>query len=1023
MNFDTELLLAALAVQNGFVSKDQIGEACAAWASDPTRGLAAILEERGFLSAETRSALDAVIRARLERGGDPRKILGALPLDDEVRRIFCGLPLRGAARETLLVWQAARPGTPARLPQGAAAGGEATMDETPADPAVPAPGAAQLRAGETERYEFRRELGRGGLGRVIEAMDRDFGREVALKMMLPGQPPSAVERFLLEARAAGRLSHPNIVPVHEIGVLKSGQGESPYFTMAKIAGRDLAQILADLDRGDGPTRARFNRHRLLRIFQEVCNGMAYAHDHGVIHRDLKPANVMVGEYGEVFVVDWGLAKVMGGTGSSDRTDRSDLSDRTVGPRAGREHGTALTLEGTVLGTPAYMPPEQAEGRIGDIDERSDIYSLGAILYEILTLRPPFTGGSAADVISKVITAEVTPPSSVVREANGSPPASVPAGGIPGELDAIVLKALSKKREDRHLSARELSEEVQLFLEGEKEHERRRGEAEEKIEQGRRHFARFRELGLEIEHGSKELEGAWKEVKPWRPVEDKRPIWEEQERLRKLAEERMGEFGKAEVAFGGALQADAANPGGWEGRSDLYLERYFSAERGADAEGMALYRSLLEHHDVSGKCRAEIHKPGSLSIRTFTRPCDCLASVKDPRRSRPLENPGAWRVLFSEDTPVTWREGRPFPGERVLELDKPIPGTTTSPEGVRFGHLDSCPREDLEGVEVSIRKYEEKDLRLQPGPERVLGRTPLVGVRLDIGSYVCRLRREGFAEALLPVRIVRGGKWEQDVALYRAWEVPDGFRQVPAGPFVMAGHVDSNGPARPGATQDFFIARFPVTFGEYIAFLDDLAASNPAEARARQPREGAQTFLEEANGRFAVSQRKERNPLGLSDAMPVMGVSWLDAMAFCAWKSTREGKVFTPPHEEEWEKAARGVDGREYPWGREYDGTFSNTTVSFQAGPRIVEPGRFPCDESPYGAMDMAGNMVSWCLNAGGGKFGSVRLLRGGAWFNAPGYGKCAYRWGNGPSFVYRSNGFRLCVRPWAMPGPAAALPS
>jgi formylglycine-generating enzyme required for sulfatase activity len=159
---------------------------------------------------------------------------------------------------------------------------------------------------------------------------------------------------------------------------------------------------------------------------------------------------------------------------------------------------------------------------------------------------------------------------------------------------------------------------------------------------------------------------------------------------------------------------------------------------------------------------------------------------------------------------------------------------------------------------------------------------------------------------------------------------------------------------------------------------------------------------------------EENPLNLTAMMPVMGISWFDAMAYCAWKSSCEGRVYTPGHEEEFEKAARGVDGRVYPWGDEYDGTYSNTTSSHETGMRIAEPGGFPVDESPYAAMGLAGNMVTWCLNAPEKQHRNYRCLRGGSWFNSPGNARAGIRRGNVPAFINRLNGVRLFFRPRAI---------
>jgi len=261
----------------------------------------------------------------------------------------------------------------------------------------------------TRRYEARGTLGAGGMGAVERSFDRELGREVARKS-LHRDAPNTRTRFLREARITGRLEHPGIVPVYDLG--RDAEGH-PYYTMAIVEGRTLAALLDDLRGGaDEPTFAT-----CLEIFQRACDAVAYAHSRGVIHRDLKPENIMVGEYGQVRVVDWGLAREVGQV------------DDVAGPEA---TGTdaALTLDGMVLGTPAYMPPEQADGRMAEVDERSDVYSLGAILYEITTLERPFAGDSVHAVLGAVIAGDLVPP----RERT-------PTRAISPALEGVVLRAM------------------------------------------------------------------------------------------------------------------------------------------------------------------------------------------------------------------------------------------------------------------------------------------------------------------------------------------------------------------------------------------------------------------------------------------------------------------------------------------------------------------------------------------------------------------------------------------------------
>ena len=228
--------------------------------------------------------------------------------------------------------------------------GRSAKATTPA----PAPGPAH-------RYEVVSELGRGGMGRVVLVKDRQIGRKIAMKQMLaPGASTSTVARFVREAQATGQLEHPNIVPIYDIGVAPDN---SVFFTMKFIQGVSLRHVLSNLRHGDAVTRETYTLTRLLQIFIQVCNGVAFANAKGVIHRDLKPDNIMLGDFGEALVVDWGIAKLLRETGHD-----APPAERLV------VSNNFQTVSGYVAGTPAYMPPEQARGEVDSIDARSDVYA-------------------------------------------------------------------------------------------------------------------------------------------------------------------------------------------------------------------------------------------------------------------------------------------------------------------------------------------------------------------------------------------------------------------------------------------------------------------------------------------------------------------------------------------------------------------------------------------------------------------------------------------------------------------------
>jgi Flp pilus assembly protein TadD len=298
------------------------------------------------------------------------------------------------------------------------------------------------------RFRVAGEIARGGMGAVLKAYDPELDREVAIKVLLAGLTihPTAARRFLDEARIAGRLQHPGLVPVHDLGELPDGR---PFFAMKLVEGRTLSALLHDR-----PDPAH-DRPRFVAIFEQVCQAVAYAHSRGVIHRDLKPQNIMVGTFGEVQVMDWGLAKVLSDEPAG--TDSTPLLIQPTGSGNGNtthDHFSAgtdtdRTAPGSVLGTPAYMPPEQARG--SDVDRRADVFALGGILSVILTGSPPYTGPNAGAVYTRALEANLDETF-----------ARLDACGAEMELVALCQRCLSADIAQRPVDAAEVAAAVSGF---------------------------------------------------------------------------------------------------------------------------------------------------------------------------------------------------------------------------------------------------------------------------------------------------------------------------------------------------------------------------------------------------------------------------------------------------------------------------------------------------------------------------------------------------------------------------------
>lgn len=848
-------------------------------------------------------------------------------------------------------------------------------------------GPAFQAAPQGERYRLGAPIASGGLGRVFEAEDRDLARNVALKMLKEGATTHDEDRFMREARLAARLEHPVIVPTYDFGAMSDGAGgRKLYLCMKRIRGRDLLQLLRALEAGDAETRAAWTRGRLLGVVQDVCLGIAYAHSKGVIHRDLKPSNVMVGEFGETLVVDWGLAKVMG--------EPEDLRPDAGPDKAGVE-STHLTVEGSVIGTPAYMPPEQAEGRLDELDTRSDIYSLGGILYAVLTWQAPVVAATVKEAIETVRVGLLDTPSERVRRtaAQGR---SAP-DPVPPELDALCMKAMAYHRGDRFQDALEMHRELQLFLDGVREKERRAKEAAARVAAGRALLARYHALETAIRDQHAEVARLEDAIPRHGEAETKRPLWAARGKVRELEEERIAAYAGAAAEFGQARAVDAGCEEAADGLCDLYLARLAEAEKRRDRGEELLLRNQVAHLGRAGRLDA----PGRLSVRAVAYGCRCLAPIRTP----------GWRADTQYDLSLVWRDGAGIRGVEPLPGDRMVPEQRV-PDGMRrWGHSPGSLTTPIPGAEVRVARYETRDMRLVPGPEKVVGRTPITGLQLPPGSWRCSIHAKGFAPVHFPVLIRRGEPWDQEVALYRPEDIPAGFVQVPAGPFSWGGVFAGGTEEAELRTRDLFVARFSVTAGEYLTFLNDLCARGEfEEAHSRAPREGTERFLVFGSDRFDLAPPGEPSALSSAD-FPLIGVAWTDAVAYANWRSARDGIAYSLPVEDEWEKTARGVDRRIYPFGDEFDWSFAQVAGSLPEGPRLRPVGSFPADESPYGVRDMAGAASNWLLNGPELPYRHYRALRGGAWFIGPNNARICYRRAFVPETATRYYGARLCARP------------
>jgi serine/threonine protein kinase/tetratricopeptide (TPR) repeat protein len=425
---DRNLLFGILAFQMDLITRDSLIAAMGAWALAKHRSLGEILVEAGALDPTDRAALEPMIDRRIVReGSDPARSLATLSsptgLVEELRRSIADPDVLDSL---------------AYVTRYSPTDSLATRPPNSTDPHTVG-----------VRYRKVRDHAEGGLGVVYVARDEELNREVALKEIKAkyADNPASQARFLLEAEITGGLEHPGIVPVYGLGAYEDGR---PFYAMRFIRGDSLKDAIAAFHADGGlkadPGARSLALQKLLRRFLDVCNAVAYAHSRGVLHRDLKPDNVMVGKYGETLVVDWGMAKA----GSRPDCDLdTTLPETTLNPASAS--GSNETLPGSVIGTPAYMSPEQAEGRVDLLGPASDVYSLGATLYALLTGVPPFGGGKpVTEVLADVRAGRFTRPRDLARWLD-------PA------LEAICLNAMALRPDDRYASPRALAGDIESWL--------------------------------------------------------------------------------------------------------------------------------------------------------------------------------------------------------------------------------------------------------------------------------------------------------------------------------------------------------------------------------------------------------------------------------------------------------------------------------------------------------------------------------------------------------------------------------
>jgi len=437
---DRNLLLGIIALQMDFIARDALVAAMHAWVLHKAAPLSQILQDQGALCASRRSLLDALVDEHIKlHDGDPQKSLAALSPVGSVRQDLSCI---------------ADADVQASLPHVLIARAKDEPDDDPLrtlSVSVEQPSAAGLR------FRILRPHARGGLGQVSVALDTELDRPVALKEIQDrhADDPNSRARFVAEAEITGKLEHPGIVPVYSLGHDTSGR---PFYAMRFIKGDSLKEAI-EAFQGDErlkrrPSAKGTRLRELLRRFTDVCDAIAYAHSRGVLHRDLKPGNIMLGPYGETLVVDWGLAKLTGALSGENRngsaaTQVSTLMDAPI-KLSGQSGSWDDTLAGLPIGTPAFASPEQVTGAQDRLGPATDVYGLGATLYNLLTGKVPVSSDDLVDAIRRVERGDILAPRSIDPS-------------ISRALEAICQKAMAVEPGNRYVSARALADDVTRWL--------------------------------------------------------------------------------------------------------------------------------------------------------------------------------------------------------------------------------------------------------------------------------------------------------------------------------------------------------------------------------------------------------------------------------------------------------------------------------------------------------------------------------------------------------------------------------
>lgn len=728
-------------------------------------------------------------------------------------------------------------------------------------------------------------IGFGGHGAVFSAREPGLSREIALKILRPEFRNNSryLDSFIREARITAQIGHPNIIPVHHLGVFDD---VGVYFTMKRVEGETLRSLLKKLQSGDEACLREYSLSRRLEIFLDIGHGVAFAHSRGIIHRDLKPANVMVGEYGEVLVMDWGLAEYHEEKDTADPGSKLQLPQIPETAGDGEEEREQLAAnQARISGTPAYMAPEQAQGQLWAIDEKSDQYGLGAILYSLLTLEAaPFDTAMDTDELLK----------RVVAGRFVAPRKRAPRQRIPLELEAIVLKAMSTRKSERYPTVLAMLKDVRDYLDN-----------NPVSAYSNSLFYRFRKLckrrplipmsvliALLLAGGTMVFR-----------------LFDSYRESGNLLLQARYSMEKAEWNLYCAERAGLRNR-----NIDDYL-RY-------SGEFVSYNDAALDALDSVQRLGFHRRKADSLRAEILTRELNFL--------------------IRTEDYALLDRRLRQAVTRHQINLEELA---TRNP---RFGRPYSQMLKDSGSIDITTEPSAKLTLINTAGTPIELGTTPVAG-ELPAGWYQLQIHAPNRAPLTMPLSIRRGAlnrfRFRVPVA------APPGTVYIPAGEYYRSG--SDVVPAEKHDLPGFFLSRTEVTIGEYLRFwkqlpTDELREQYRARIIASPPLNRPLRLWDDA-GRITPPFRAD---------LPVVGISGTAAEAWCAFRGRELGKKCRLPTADEYLKAVRSGDRRDFVWGDTYrPGKALLSDHPEAAGqPTGAPPGSCPGDITGTGIADLTGNV-------------------------------------------------------------------